>query len=98
MASTLETLPENIADATRALPYITLSKLDKSKQDSVTLLTGYDQLTLNGQSIGMIKVSVEPEFINEIVQEGTALGETGEWIIANISPEDTQLYSEVGFD
>ncbi|MFC4700424.1 ATP-binding protein [Glaciecola siphonariae] len=77
VASTLDTLPANIMTNAQAFPYITLRR-----DGSTTLLVGYDELMLDGSAIGIIKLSVQPNFIREIVNEVSGLGRTGEWVLA----------------
>lgn len=77
IASTLDILPVSIEGQKQAV-----SSVELTQKMGDTLLTAYDPLTLDGQSIGFIKVSVEPNFIQEIVDEGRGLGQTGEWVLA----------------
>ena len=69
------------------LPFVTLQQ-----HNGTTLLTGYDQLTLNGELIGIIKLSIEPDFIREIIQSSSGLGISGEWIVAQKNAKGDALF------
>lgn len=77
LTSTLSSVPINLSNDGSIYPNISLSTNDGS-----TLLTSYDQLVLDNQLIGYIKVAIEPHFIDRIIKEVSSLGETGEWIVA----------------
>ena len=77
IATTLSVSHTEIDISAITLPHITLSN-----DQGVTLLSGFDPLMLDGERIGVIKVSVRPGFIEEIVSGGSDLGNTGEWVLA----------------
>ncbi len=77
VASTLPSLPPPLNSSARVSSDISLVQ-----RQGQTLMTALEPLILEGQNIGTIKVSVKPNFINEIVQEGRGLGDSGEWILA----------------
>ena len=74
-------------DANHSFPQITLSHDDQG-----TTLSGIDQLIFNDAVIGYIQLSVTPNFITEIVEEGSDLGKTGEWILAIKNESNEALF------
>lgn len=87
IATTLNIPSNEIATDIPKLPFVTLQQ-----NNGITVLTGYDQLTLNGEFIGIIKLSVAPDFIREIVQSSSGLGLTGEWIVAKKDAAGNALF------
>lgn len=77
LTSTLSSVPIGLTYDVSTYPNISLST-----NAETTLLTSYDQLSLNNQLIGYIKVTIEPQFIDRIIKEVSSLGQTGEWIVA----------------
>jgi len=77
LVSTLDAIPADINPQVRLSTPITLTQ-----QANQTLMLAFDPLLLDQKVIGLIKVSVRPSFIQEIVEESRGLGETGEWIVA----------------
>ena len=47
-----------------------------------TVMNSFANLVLDRVNIGFIKVSFTPDFIDQIVEQGHDLGDTGEWIVA----------------
>lgn len=77
LTSTLSSVRIGLSYDVSTYPNISLSTNAGS-----TLLTSYDQLLLDNQLIGYIKVTIEPHFIDRIIKEVSSLGQTGEWIVA----------------
>jgi signal transduction histidine kinase/CheY-like chemotaxis protein len=74
------------------LPGTTWPHVNLTQDSGVTVLNGYARLILDEQAIGYIKLSVKPKFIEEIIQQGDALGETGEWLLAARDAEGNAVF------